>query len=134
MAIIDCPAVQLTGSVYTTALAMFYLSHACIRTIDGEAEFWFASLKVFGIVGLMLMVLVLVCGGGPSGHALGFHHWHDPGPIKDIPVERVGGGLGRLRAFVATMSAKDGTDFLVVFAVWRMGEGDGFVVSCSTRL
>ncbi|KAI4195972.1 MAG: hypothetical protein LQ350_006856 [Teloschistes chrysophthalmus] len=72
--------------------------------VYGEAEFWFASLKVFGIIGLLLMALVLVCGGGPSGHALGFHYWHHPGPMKEFPVDGVGGGIGRLRAFVATMT------------------------------
>ncbi|KAL9594812.1 MAG: hypothetical protein Q9219_006826, partial [cf. Caloplaca sp. 3 TL-2023] len=72
--------------------------------VYGEAEFWFASLKVFGIIGLLLMALVLVCGGGPSGRALGFHYWHHPGPMKEFPVDGVGGGIGRLRAFVATIT------------------------------
>ena len=28
--------------------------------VYGEAEFWFASLKVMGIIGLLVMALVLV--------------------------------------------------------------------------
>ena len=39
--------------------------------VYGEAEFWFASVKVYGIIGLLLMSLVLVCGGGRSGKAPG---------------------------------------------------------------
>ena len=72
--------------------------------VYGEAEFWFASIKVFGIIGLLLMSLVLVCGGGPSGKALGFTYWHNPGPMHEYPVDGVGGGIGRLRAFVATIT------------------------------
>ncbi|KAB8228187.1 uncharacterized protein BDW43DRAFT_316165 [Aspergillus alliaceus] len=32
----------------------------------GEVEFWFASLKVIGIVGLLIMAVVLVFGGGTN--------------------------------------------------------------------
>ena len=70
----------------------------------GEAEFWFASIKVFGIIGLILMALVLVCGGGPSGEVYGFKFRHNPGPVKEYPVNGVGGGIGQLRAFVAVIT------------------------------
>ncbi|KAL8809156.1 MAG: hypothetical protein Q9223_006703 [Gallowayella weberi] len=72
--------------------------------VYGEAEFWFASLKVFGIIGLLIMALCLVCGGGPDHHARGFEYWHNPGAMKEYPVDGVGGGIGRLRAFLATIT------------------------------
>ncbi|KAF2156542.1 AAT family amino acid transporter [Myriangium duriaei CBS 260.36] len=64
----------------------------------GEAEFWFASLKVFGIIGMIIMALVIICGGAPDEGALGFHYWNHPGPINQYIVP---GSGGRLAAFVA---------------------------------
>lgn len=68
--------------------------------VYGEAEFWFASLKVFGLIALLITALVIVCGGSPNGQALGFRYWHQPGPIKEYLV---GGDSGRLCAFVGTL-------------------------------
>ncbi|KAI4276423.1 MAG: hypothetical protein L6R38_005675 [Xanthoria sp. 2 TBL-2021] len=50
------------------------------------------------------MALVLVCGGGPSGEAYGFKFWHNTGPTKEYPVDGIGDGIGRLRAFVAVIT------------------------------
>lgn len=69
--------------------------------VYGEAEFWFASLKVAGILGLLMMALVLICGGGPSGEAYGFKYWRNPGPVNEYIVT---GASGRLSAFVATIT------------------------------
>lgn len=69
--------------------------------VYGEAEFWFASLKIMGILGLLLMALVLICGGGPKGEAYGFRYWRDPGPVNEYLVT---GAAGRLCAFVATIT------------------------------
>ncbi|KAJ0108319.1 hypothetical protein J7T55_005296 [Diaporthe amygdali] len=67
--------------------------------VYGEAEFWFASLKVFGLIALLITALVIVCGGGPNAQALGFRYWHDPGPVKEYLVS---GGSGKLCAFIGT--------------------------------
>jgi amino acid transporter len=46
----------------------------------GEAEFWFASLKIFCILGLIIVGIVIFFGGGPNQtHVLGFHYWKTPG-------------------------------------------------------
>ncbi|KAI3394236.1 hypothetical protein diail_3011 [Diaporthe ilicicola] len=68
--------------------------------VYGEAEFWFASIKVFGLIALLITALVIVCGGGPNGQALGFRSWHEPGPVKEYLV---GGGSGKLCAFIGTL-------------------------------
>lgn len=47
--------------------------------IYGEAEFVFASIKIITIVGLLILSLVLVLGGGPTGDRLGFRYWENPG-------------------------------------------------------
>ncbi|KAI9172853.1 proline-specific permease [Paramyrothecium foliicola] len=67
--------------------------------VYGEVEFWFASLKVFGIIGLLFMALAITCGGGPNGKAIGFAYWKDPGAVNEYLVS---GSSGVLVAFIAT--------------------------------
>lgn len=50
--------------------------------IYAETEFWFASLKVIMIIGLLIMSFVLAVGGGPSHEAIGFRYWNNPGSMK----------------------------------------------------
>lgn len=45
----------------------------------GESEFWFASIKILGIVGLIILGIVLFFGGGPNRDRLGFRYWQKPG-------------------------------------------------------
>ncbi|KAH3685066.1 hypothetical protein WICPIJ_003943 [Wickerhamomyces pijperi] len=50
----------------------------------GETEFWFASLKIILIVGLIILGVVIFFGGGPSQHGvLGFHYWKVPGAFVE---------------------------------------------------
>ena len=49
----------------------------------GESEFWFASLKIFCILGLIIVGVVIFFGGAPNQHGvLGFHYWKDPGAFS----------------------------------------------------
>lgn len=46
--------------------------------VFGETEFWFASLKIIAIVGLIIVGIVIFFGGAPSHDRLGFRYWkHD---------------------------------------------------------
>ncbi|KAE9573869.1 Proline-specific permease [Colletotrichum fructicola] len=65
--------------------------------VYGETEFWFASTKVIGILGLLIMTVVLFFGGGPA-EPLYFKHWRKPGPINAYLVE---GPVGHLCAFIS---------------------------------
>lgn len=65
----------------------------CPVRVYGETEFWFASLKVFMILGLLVLSVVLFLGGGPTHKRLGFHYWKYPGPAKEYLVP---GAAGRL--------------------------------------
>ena len=59
----------------------------------GEAEFWFSSIKILTIVGLIILSIILTAGGGPDHTSHGFEYWRNPGPLvqyRDIP-----GSLGR---------------------------------------
>lgn len=61
--------------------------------VYGETEFWFCSLKVLLIVGLIILSFLIDVGASPSGDRLGFRYWKNPGPLvqyADIP-----GSLGR---------------------------------------
>lgn len=41
----------------------------------GEAEFWFASIKVLTIVGLIILGIIIDAGGGPNGEVIGVRYW-----------------------------------------------------------
>ncbi|KAF5234840.1 hypothetical protein FOXYS1_15686 [Fusarium oxysporum] len=43
--------------------------------VYAETEFWFASVKVIMLVGLLILSVVLCLGGGPSHDRLGFRYW-----------------------------------------------------------
>ncbi|RFU26547.1 hypothetical protein B7463_g9791, partial [Scytalidium lignicola] len=69
----------------------------------GETEFWFASLKVFLMLGLLILSFVLFWGGGPEQHGiLGFHYWKDPGATNTWIKT---GGTGTFIAFIGTIVA-----------------------------
>lgn len=68
----------------------------------GETEFWFASLKVIAICGLIVLGVVLFFGGGPSGDPLYFRYWGDPGAFNSWIVP---GGKGQFVAFITTVIA-----------------------------
>lgn len=69
----------------------------------GETEFWFASLKVFMMIGLLILSFILFWGGGPRQHGiLGFHYWKDPGATTEYLVN---GRKGKFVAFISTVVA-----------------------------
>ena len=47
--------------------------------VFGEMEFWFSSLKVIAIVGLIILGVILMAGGGPNHDPIGFRYWRNPG-------------------------------------------------------
>lgn len=65
----------------------------------GETEFWFASLKVLMMMGLLLLSFILFWGGGPNHDRLGFRYWKDPGAANTYLAE---GNTGRFLALLST--------------------------------
>lgn len=68
----------------------------------GEFEFWLSSLKVVTVLGLIILLLVIMLGGGPTHDRLGFRYWTDPGafaPYKHISNE----GTAKFVAFWSVM-------------------------------
>ncbi|KAI0813861.1 amino-acid permease inda1 [Xylaria sp. FL0064] len=75
----------------------------------GEAEFWFASIKLITILGLIILGIVLFFGGGPNHDPLYFKNWEKP---PGAFVEFIGSGSwGRFLAFW-TAFARAGFSFI----------------------
>ncbi|KAI9567925.1 amino acid transporter [Boletus coccyginus] len=49
----------------------------------GEAEFWFSSIKVVTIVGMIIVGIVVDLGGNPKHDLIGFRYWKNPGPFTN---------------------------------------------------
>lgn len=75
---------------------------------SGEAEFFFSSLKLTMLTGLIILAIVVAAGGAPSGERIGFRYWHDPGPANAWLVD---GSAGRFVSFIGVLVS-------VVLPVW----------------
>lgn len=65
----------------------------------GEAEFWFASIKLITIIGLIIVGIVLFFGGGPAQQSrLGFRYWKPNNPGAFTPY-LVSGDTGRFLGY-----------------------------------
>lgn len=73
----------------------------------GETEFWFSTMKILAIVGLIILGVVLMCGGGPNHDAIGFRYWVSPGPFNQMTLDKgdgyVPGRWGQFLAFFACL-------------------------------
>ncbi|KIJ34178.1 hypothetical protein M422DRAFT_35224 [Sphaerobolus stellatus SS14] len=69
--------------------------------IYGECEFWFASIKIVTIIGLLILGLVIDLGGAPDHDRRGFRYWHDPGPFTQFLG--IDGAKGRFLAFWSSL-------------------------------
>lgn len=72
----------------------------CPVKFYAESEFWFASIKCFTIIGLLILSVILFFGGGPNHEALYFKFWADPGATKEYLVS---GAAGRFCALLYGM-------------------------------
>lgn len=71
----------------------------------GEVEFATSFIKVVGCIGFILAAIVITCGGSPSGHYMGAHTWHDPGPVAN-------GFKGFCSVFITAAFAFAGTELV----------------------
>lgn len=64
---------------------------------------WASAIKVITIVGLIILSLILMCGGGPNHDKIGFRYWRNPGPFAQISINGgdgvIGGRWGQFLAF-----------------------------------
>lgn len=71
-------------------LIVLFLNLSAVKYY-GETEFWFASIKVLCILGLIILSFILFWGGGPNRDRLGFRYWKHPGGFAH---HITGGNLG----------------------------------------
>ncbi|KAI0886757.1 proline-specific permease [Annulohypoxylon maeteangense] len=103
----ECTAGGIILQYWTTAvpvavwialqLIVILLLNIIAVSFFGEAEFWFASVKLITIIGLIILSIVLFFGGGPNHDPLYFRYWQDP-PGAFVPY-LVSGNTGRFLAY-----------------------------------
>jgi amino acid transporter len=60
---------------------IFFVNLLGVR-VFGELEFWFSSIKVIALIGLILMGIIIDLGGNPKHDRIGFRYWKAPnGPM-----------------------------------------------------
>ncbi|GJJ74554.1 yeast amino acid transporter [Entomortierella parvispora] len=81
----------------TIVLVVMLLLNIIAVSFFGEAEFWFASIKLITICGLIITGVVIFFGGGPDQHSvLGFHYWKEAGAFVEY---KAAGSAGRFLAY-----------------------------------
>lgn len=56
---------------YTKIFTVFFVNLLGVR-VFGELEFWFSSIKVIALIGLILMGIIIDLGGNPEHDRIGF--------------------------------------------------------------
>lgn len=96
--IIDYWNPPVHNAVWLTIVGAVIILCNCLPVrVYGETEFWHASTKVIGILGLLIMAVVLFFGGRPNHDPLYFRYWGNPGPVNAYLVE---GAVDNLAAFI----------------------------------
>ncbi|KZZ98935.1 amino-acid permease inda1 [Moelleriella libera RCEF 2490] len=81
----------------TIVLVVILLLNIVAVGFFGEAEFWFASIKLITILGLIILGIVIFFGGGPNQTEVrGFYYWKNPGAFVDY---KVAGSTGRFLGY-----------------------------------
>lgn len=58
--------------------------------VFGELEFWFSSIKIITLIGLILMGIIIDLGGNPRHDRIGFRYWDHPyGPMGTYLLSQV---------------------------------------------
>jgi amino acid transporter len=69
--------------------------------IFGEIEFWFCSIKILTIIGLIIVGVIITSGGGPDGEAIGFRYWNQTGGF--VQYQGIEGAKGRFLGFFSVL-------------------------------
>ncbi|CCH41145.1 Dicarboxylic amino acid permease [Wickerhamomyces ciferrii] len=85
--------------------------------IFGEFEFWLSSIKIFILLGLLILMFIIMLGGGPTHDRLGFRYWNEPGAFKTF--KGIGGEdkakfVSFVNVLVTAVFAYSGTELIGV--------------------
>jgi amino acid transporter len=96
------PPVHIAVWITIVLIVMLLLNIIAVGFF-GEAEFWFASIKLITICGLIILGIVIFFGGGPDQTRVrGFAYWENPGAFKEYNAPgALGHFLGYWHAFIA---------------------------------
>ncbi|KHO00261.1 amino-acid permease inda1 [Metarhizium album ARSEF 1941] len=96
--IIDYWGANVNIAVWITiVLGVILFLNIIAVSFFGEAEFWFASIKLITIMGLIILGIVVFFGGAPkSDGVLGFHYWKSPGAFVEYKAT---GSTGRFLGY-----------------------------------
>lgn len=73
----------------------------CRHSRFGEIEFWFCSIKILTIIGLIIVGVIITSGGGPDGEAIGFRYWNQTGGF--VQYQGIEGAKGRFLGFFSVL-------------------------------
>ncbi|KAJ5585153.1 Amino acid/polyamine transporter I [Penicillium hispanicum] len=82
-------------------LIVVFLANYAGTRVFGEMEFWFCSIKVLTIIGLIISGIIISAGGGPNHEAIGFKFWDETGGFQQY--EGIGGAKGRFLGFFSVL-------------------------------
>ncbi|EFX04948.1 amino acid permease [Grosmannia clavigera kw1407] len=83
--------------------------------VFGEMEFYLSAIKILVVLGILILSLILVCGGGPNHHTYGFHYWSKPGAFNPyIGSGNSGRFLAILSVLVTATYAFLGTELICI--------------------
>ncbi|ODQ46487.1 hypothetical protein PICMEDRAFT_178563 [Pichia membranifaciens NRRL Y-2026] len=84
------------GAWITIFLVAMVALEFCAVQYFGEVEFWIGLIKIFTVIGLIIVGIVIFFGGAPASHGvLGFHFWKHPGAFTEHLVK---GNTGKFLA------------------------------------
>ncbi|KAJ3573964.1 hypothetical protein NP233_g2089 [Leucocoprinus birnbaumii] len=84
-----------TRSVHIAIWMTIFIVAICLVNflgvrVFGELEFWFSSIKVLALIGLLLMGIIIDLGGNPKHDRLGFRYWRGSyGPMGKYLLDQV---------------------------------------------
>jgi amino acid transporter len=85
----------------TLFIIVTFLVGIIVVRVYGEVEFFFATLKILLVAGIIIMGLVIDLGGVPGQQRIGFRYWNNPGPFVEYLAS---GSWGSFLGFWAVMN------------------------------
>lgn len=82
-------------------LIVVYAVNFAGTKVYGEMEFWFCSIKVITIVGLIITGIIISAGGGPNHESIGFRYWNETGGF--VQYQGIAGAKGRFLGFFSDL-------------------------------
>ncbi|THU78638.1 dicarboxylic amino acid permease [Dendrothele bispora CBS 962.96] len=101
-------------------IAFIFIVNLLGVRVFGELEFWFSSIKVLALIGLLLMGIIIDLGGNPRHDRIGFRYWQPPdGPmghylLNQVHNEKLSIFLGFWATLVNALFAYMGTELIGV--------------------